>query len=77
MPSVKVNFILEDKVKDELISFIPSGKRSKVVNEAIKKELLFLKRKSLTEKLLKLRAKGPKVSTRELIETLEENRRKH
>jgi len=74
---VKANFLLEDKVKEELESLVPSGKRSKVVNEAIKKELLRLKRKKLTERLLSLRSQGPRVPIEEILKALKENRRKH
>jgi len=74
---VKANFLLEDKVKEELESLVPSGKRSKVVNEAIKKELLRLKRKKLTERLLLLRSQGPRIPIEEILKALKENRRKH
>lgn len=77
MSSVKSNFLLEEKVREELESLIPSGKRSKVVNEAIKKELLRIKRKILTERLLSLRSKGPRITMEEIFKTLRENRRKH
>ena len=77
MSAVKSNFLLEDKVKEELESLIPSGKRSKVVNEALKKELLRIKRKKLTERLLSLRSKGPRITMEEIFKTLRENRRKH
>ncbi len=77
MSAVKANFILEDKVKEELESLVPSGKRSKVVNEALKKELLRIKRKKLTERLLLLRSQAPKVPIEEILRTLKDNRRKH
>lgn len=77
MSPVKANFLLEDKVKEELESLVPSGKRSKVVNEAIKKELLRLKRKKLTERLLLLRSQGPRIPTEEILKALKENRGKH
>lgn len=77
MPTVKSNFVLEDKVKEELESLVPSGKRSKVVNEALKKELLRLKRKKLTERLLLLRSQGPKIPLEEIVKALEDDRRKH
>lgn len=77
MSAVKSNFLLEEKVREELESLIPSGKRSKVVNEALKKELLRIKRKKLTERLLSLRSKGPRITMEEIFKTLRENRRKH
>ena len=77
MSAVKANFILEDKVKEELESLVPSGKRSKVVNEALKKELFRIKRKKLTERLLLLRSQAPKVPIEEILRALKNNRRKH
>ena len=77
MSPVKANFLLEDKVKEELESLVPSGKRSKVVNEAIKKELLRLKRKKLTERLLLLRSQGPIIPMEEILKALKKNRGKH
>lgn len=77
MTAVKSNFVLDEKVKEELESLVPSGKRSKVVNEAIKKELLRIKRKKLTERLMALRSKGPKIPMKEIRKDLEADRRKH
>jgi hypothetical protein len=76
MSSGKVNFVLEDKVKEELNYIVPRGKRSQVVNEAIKKEILLLKRKKIAERLRQLRAQGPALSTQEILAVLNENRRR-
>ena len=35
----KINFMIEDEVRKELETLIPSGQRSRIVNEALKKEL--------------------------------------
>ena len=77
MSAVKSNFLLEDKVREELESLVPSGKRSKVVNEALKKELLRIKRKELTKRLLLLRSQAPKIPIEEILRNLKDNRRKH
>lgn len=77
MSAVKSNFVLDEKVKEDLETLVPSGKRSQVVNEAIKKELLRIKRKKLTERLMSLRSKGPKIPMKEIKKALEEDRRKH
>jgi hypothetical protein len=66
--------IREDIYKDfEML--VPSGKRSDFVNEALKKELLLLKRKKLTEQLLSVREKTPSLTTEEIVKTLNEYRR--
>ena len=73
----KMNFLLEEEVQKELQSLVPSGKRSKMVNEAVKKELLQLKRKTVTTKLLRLRRVGPKVSMKEIVKSLKVDRESH
>jgi hypothetical protein len=72
--AVKLNFMLETAVADELNSVVPAGQRSKVVNAAVKKELLRIKRRATTEKLAELRGKAPKVSMAEIVEHLRADR---
>jgi len=71
--SKKVNFMINDAVRREFECLVPPGERSKVVNEALKKELLSIKRKHLTERLLLLRS-GNILSTGEILETLKKDR---
>ena len=73
----KMNFLLEEDVVQELQTLIPRGKKSKVVNEALKKELLRLKRQKNTERLLKLRQRGTKVKMSEIVESLKADRESH
>ncbi|MEW6416539.1 MAG: hypothetical protein AB1480_00240 [Nitrospirota bacterium] len=70
----KVNFMISDDVRSEFEQLVPPGERSRVVNDALRKELVSIKRKRLTEKLLSLRAKGPAVSTRDIVEAIKKNR---
>jgi hypothetical protein len=69
----KVNFMINDEVRKEFERLVPSGERSKVANEALKKELNSIKRKRLTEKLLLLRSKQS-LSTREIVAALKKDR---
>jgi len=71
--SRKVNFMINDDVRKEFERLVPSGERSKVVNEALKKELNFIKRKRLTERLLLLRSKQG-LSTNEIVAALKKDR---
>lgn len=73
----KMNFLLEENVANELQTLIPRGKKSKLVNEAVKKELLHLKRQKNTEKLLKLRQQGAKVKLNDIVKTLRADRESH
>jgi hypothetical protein len=49
----KINFMISDDVREEFEQLIPLGERSKVVNEALRKELISIKRKRLTEAVAK------------------------
>lgn len=48
----KLNFLIEEGVCRDLEKLVPAGKRSRVVNEALRKELELLRRKSAVEQLL-------------------------
>jgi len=71
----KLNFMIKNELVMELEELVPPGKRSKVVNEAIMKELMALKRQKLTEKLLVIKQKSPSLSTDEIVAALKEDRR--
>jgi hypothetical protein len=43
--SRKVDFLIESDVVHEMKILVPAGKRSKVVNEGLRKKLEFVKRK--------------------------------
>ena len=72
----KVNFMINDDLKREFEEMVPPGERSKVVNEALRKELLAIKRRNLTEKLLILRSRNVKPSS-EITEALRKDRRRN
>jgi len=69
----KVNFMISEDIRKEFERLVPPGKRSKVVNEALKKELILIKRKRLTERLLLFRDKNV-LSTKEIIDMLKKDR---
>jgi len=71
----KVNFMISEDVRKEFERLVPSGERSKVANEALRKELNFIKRKRLTERLLLLRSKQS-LSTKEIVTALKKDRRR-
>ncbi len=72
----KLNFMIKNELARELEELVPSGKRSKIVNDAIKKELMVIKRQKLTEKLLAIRQKGPSLLADEIVTVLKEERRR-
>jgi hypothetical protein len=72
----KLNFMINNELVMELEELVPPGRRSKVVNEAIMKELMSLKRQKLTEKLLAVKQKSPSLSKEEIVAALKEDRRR-
>ncbi len=70
----KLNFMLSEEVAEELEKLVPAGKRSRVVNEAIRKELERIRRESLTERLHLLRETGPIYKTAEIAADLRKDR---
>ena len=65
--SSKVNIVLDDDVKSELESLVESGLRSRVINNALRKELLLMRRRQLSDRLDDLRKQTKAVSTREIV----------
>ena len=72
----KLNFMISEEVADELEKLVPAGKRSRVVNEAIRKELERLRREKLTEQLHALRETGPIYKAAEIAEDLRKDRKR-
>ncbi len=70
----KINFMINDDVRKEFEELVPPGARSKVVNEALRKELVAIKRKRLTERLLSIRAKSPLIATEEIVRSVKKDR---
>ena len=72
----RVNFLIEESISRELAELVPAGKRSQVVNEALRKELEIIRRKAAISRLVS-GSKGKRLSTREIVSALEKDRRKH
>lgn len=70
----KLNFMIDNDVADELEKLIPSGRRSRVVTQAIARELALQRRKSITERLLELRSQLPKTTGKKLLSELAKDR---
>ena len=70
----KVNFTLDDDVREELVRLIPARKRSRVVNEALRKELLRRSRVLAMERLMQLRKKTGTLTARDIVESVRKDR---
>lgn len=75
--SRKMNFLIEETVCRDLTEMIPPGKRSQVVNEALRKELEHIRRRRAVQKLIESSAAMKKFSTREIVEGLTADRSSH
>ena len=73
MPS-KVNIVLDDDVKSELENLVETGLRSRVINNALRKELMLMRRRQLSDQLDALRGKTKPVSTREIVRLVRRDR---
>ena len=72
----KANFFIEEDVRKEMEALVPAGLRAKVINEALRKELLRIKRGRVTEKLMELKSTGTAVSPREIVQLLKKDRKR-
>jgi Arc/MetJ-type ribon-helix-helix transcriptional regulator len=71
---VKVNFVLDDDVKADMDVLVESGRRSRVVNDALRKALLAIRRRQLT--VDRLRGRASTVSTAEIVAALRQDRKR-
>jgi hypothetical protein len=62
----KLNFMIDNEVADELEKTVPTGRRSKVVTQAIARELTLQRRKRITSRLVALSAQIPQISGEKL-----------
>ena len=70
----KVNVVLDDDVKGELERMVESGGRSRVINEALRKELLAMRRARAVASMDSLRSATPTSSTADIVDTLRRDR---
>ena len=73
MPT-KVNIVLDDDVKADLDALVESGLRSRIINVALRKELLLLRRRQLSARLDDLRAKTKPVASSQIVRLIQKDR---
>ncbi len=73
MPT-KVNVVLDDDVKADLDRLVKSGMRSRVINTALRREMLMLRRQGASRRLDALRKNTKSVSTPELVKLIRQDR---
>jgi hypothetical protein len=65
--SRKLNFLIEEALCRELEQLVPSGKRSQVVNDALRKELERIRRKLAVEAIAAGPSEGRRFSSGEIV----------
>jgi len=73
MPT-KVNIVLDDDVKQELDRLVESGMRSRVINRALRREILALRREKANARLETMRRTTRPVSTAVLVAQIRRDR---
>ena len=74
MMPTKVNIVLDDDVKADLDRLVESGMRSRVINAALRREILMLRRQRASQRLDELRTATRVVPTPELVTLVRRDR---
>ncbi len=72
----KINIVIDDDVRVELERTVESGQRSRVINRALRRELLRIRREKANARLDQLRKRTTPVSTNTLLGELRSDRRR-
>jgi len=70
----KVNVVLDDDVKADLDRLVDSGKRSRVINNALRREMRLISRRAANAHLDELRTTTKPVSTDALVKLIRRDR---
>ncbi len=70
----KLNVSIDDRLRDELFRLIPPRRRSQVVNEALRHELLRRKRRQATEVVQRLRKRSATLTGQEIVDAVRRDR---
>ncbi len=70
----KMNISIDEEVREELFRLVPPRRRSQVINEALRKELLHRKREHATKQLQELRQRSATLTSKEIVDVLKRDR---
>ena len=73
MPT-KVNIVLDDDVKADLDRLVETGKRSRVINNALRREIRLMSRRAANARLDAIRTTTRAVSTGEIVKLVRRDR---
>lgn len=72
--SRKLNFMIRSDIARELEKLVPAGERSRVVNDALARELLAIRRRGITARIRAARDTGPGMGTDKILAELAKDR---
>ena len=70
----RINFFIDDDVRMDLERLVPAGKRSRIINNALRSELNAIRRREAVERLLKRKPEGRTFLTAEITDALAKDR---
>ncbi len=70
----KLNVSIDDQLRDELFRLVPPRRRSQVVNDALRHELLRRKRRQAADAVQGLRKRSATLSGNEIVEAVRRDR---
>ncbi|GKS64443.1 hypothetical protein YTPLAS72_17470 [Nitrospira sp.] len=70
----KLNVSIDDQLRDELFRLVPPRRRSQVVNDALRHELLRRKRQRAADTVQSLRKRSATLSGNEIVEAVRRDR---
>lgn len=74
--AIKVNVVLDDDVKADLDRLVRAGKRSRVINVALRRELDTIRRRGASARLDALRATSSPVTDDAIVKLVRQDRRR-
>lgn len=70
----KLNVSIDDQLRDELFRLVPPRRRSQVINDALRHELLRRKRRHAADVVQGLRKQSATLSGNEIVEAVRRDR---
>jgi predicted transcriptional regulator len=70
----KVNIVLDDDVKADLDRLVESGKRSRVINNALRREIQLISRRAANARLDEMRRTTKSLSTADIVKLVRRDR---
>lgn len=71
---IKVNIVLDDDVKADLDRLVESGRRSRVINDALRREIQLMRRRAAGARLDDLRRGTRRMSATDLVKLVRQDR---